>query len=69
MVDFNKHTGHFQICRVCSAVHGSPRYLEEREGGWEASGRWGVQGRESQDCAVSPVWFGPSTEPAGLIRT
>lgn len=34
MVDFNKHTGHFQICRVCSAVHGSPRYLEKREGGW-----------------------------------
>lgn len=24
---------------------------------------------ESQDCAVSPVWFGPSREPAGLIRT
>lgn len=29
----------------------------------------GVQGRDSQDGAVFPVWFGPSTEPAGLIRT
>lgn len=39
------------------------------KGGREASGKWGVQSGQSQDCAVSPVWFGPSTEPAGLIRT
>lgn len=67
--DFNKYTGHLQIWRVCSSIHGSSRFLEKREGGWEAFWRCGVEGGESQDCAVSPVWFGPSTEPAGLIRT
>lgn len=64
---FLTNTRHFQICRVCSAVRGSPRYPEET--GQRASGRWGrSRRRQSQDSAVSPVWFGRSEEPAGLIR-
>lgn len=40
-------------------------------GGWRSFGEVGYKREqtESQDCAVSPVWFGPSREPAGLIRT
>lgn len=42
---------------MCSAVHGSPRYLEEREGGREALGRWGVQG-EKRARTVPSLQFG-----------
>lgn len=64
-----KHTNSKSAVCAQSAV-GSSRFPEDREGGWEALGRWGYKRQtESQDCADSPVWFGPSREPAGLIRT
>lgn len=39
-------THQFQIRRVCSVSRGSSRYPEEREGGWEALGRWGIKGKQ-----------------------
>lgn len=58
MVDFNKHSGRFQMCRVCSAVRGSPRYLEEREGGVGVCVGGGARRGEPGLCRLSSlVWF------------
>lgn len=73
-VDFNRNTPFPNMRCVLS----QPWFFKISGG----EGEWGVVGggggigevgykrqTESQDCAVSPVWFGPSREPAGLIRT
>lgn len=70
-VDFNRNTPFPNMRRVLS----QPCFfkISRGEGGWGVGGGFGEVGykrqTESQDCAVSPVWFGPSREPAGLIRT
>ena len=71
-VDFNRNTPFPNMRRVLT----QPWFFKTcgwGGGGGVGGGPFGEVGykrqTESQDCAVSPVWFGPSREPAGLIRT